>query len=147
MARTQSRGSEPSQRMLRVAELVRHVMADILSRGEIQDEALHGLIVSVPRVMMTPDLKTATIYVMPLLAQANEASVMQAVVEGLKRNQRYIRAQIAAKINLKFAPDVRFRAEDQFANSQRIDAILHSPQVRRDWVKHDRDDGDESGQG
>lgn len=132
MSRSIQRGPEPSHRMLRVAERVRHVVSDLLARGEIQDEALEGLIISVSRVAMSSDLKLATIYVLPLLASAHSGAAMADVVEAFRRNHRFIRARIAAEVNLKFAPDVRFKADENFAAGARIDALLDTPKVQRD---------------
>ncbi|MCB1541773.1 MAG: 30S ribosome-binding factor RbfA [Rhodoblastus sp.] len=120
-------GAEPSQRMLRVAELIRHACAEVLSRGEINDPVLETHVVTVPRVKMSPDLKLATLFVMPLGGKdANE------VIKALDRHRAFLRGEIARKVNLKFAPDVRFRIDDSFDNSAKIDALLNSEKVRRD---------------
>ncbi|MCB1537224.1 MAG: 30S ribosome-binding factor RbfA [Rhodoblastus sp.] len=120
-------GAEPSQRMLRVAELIRHACAEVLSRGEINDPVLETHVVTVPRVKMSPDLKLATLFVMPLGGKdANE------VIKALDKHRAFLRGEIARKVNLKFAPDVRFRIDDSFDNSAKIDALLNSEKVRRD---------------
>jgi ribosome-binding factor A len=139
MSRTHhAHGSEPSQRMLRVAELVRHAAAQLLSRGEIGDPVLEKHVVTVSRVKMSPDLKLATIYVMPLGGK-DEAEVLAA----LDRHKRFLRGEIAHQVNLKFAPEVRFRIDDSFDNVSRIDALLNSERVRRDLDR--RDDDTQSG--
>jgi len=120
-------GAEPSQRMLRVAELVRHASAEVLSRGEINDPVLETHVVTVPRVKMSPDLKLATIFVMPLGGKDAKA-----VIAALDRHRAFLRGEIARKVNLKFAPDIRFKMDDSFDNSARIDALLNSEKVRRD---------------
>ncbi len=113
--------------MLRVAELVRHASAEVLSRGEINDPVLETHVVTVPRVKMSPDLKLATIFVMPLGGKDAKA-----VIAALDRHRAFLRGEIARKVNLKFAPDIRFKMDDSFDNSARIDALLNSEKVRRD---------------
>jgi ribosome-binding factor A len=132
MARRNSRAGEahsagPSQRQLRVGELVRHKLAEMLARGEIHDDVLATYVVSIPEVRMSPDLRLATAYVMPLGGQAAGP-----VIAALDRNKRYIRGEIAHALNLKFAPELRFRFDETFDESARIDALLDSPEVRRD---------------
>lgn len=117
----------PSQRMLRVGELVRHALADIFARGEIEDEALVGSVVTVPEVRMTPDLKLANAYVMPLGGVHAEE-----IVAALNRHAKYIRGRVAPRINMKYAPDIRFFVDDTFEEAGRIDELLRSDRVRRD---------------
>ncbi len=133
-------GAAPSQRMLRVAELVRHAAAQLLSRGEISDPVLEQHVVTVSRVKMSPDLKLATVYVMPLGGK-DETEVLGA----LDRHKKYLRGEIAHRVNLKFAPEIRFRIDDSFDNVSRIDALLNSERVRRDLAPRDDDDTQESG--
>lgn len=133
MARTHhTSGGEPSQRMLRVAELIRHAMSDLLSRGEILDPVLEKHVVTVPNVRMSPDLKLATIYVMPLGGQDAKE-----VIEVLDRNKKFLRGEIARRVNLKFSPDLRFRQDEGFDASSKIDAILNSPKVKQDLARED----------
>jgi len=122
-----SNAGEPSQRMLRVAELIRHSMAELLARGDVLDPVLEANVVTVPRVRMSPDLKLATICVMPLGGQ-NGAEVIAA----LERNKKFLRGEVSRKINLKFAPELRFRMDESFDNAAKIDALLNSPKVRGD---------------
>jgi ribosome-binding factor A len=124
----------PSQRALRAAEVIRHAIAEILSRGEVHDPVIEGHVITVPEVRLSPDLKLATIYVMPLGGRDEKA-----VVEALERNKRYLRGEIAHRVNLKFAPDIRFRIDERFDEAQRIDKLLRSPEVQRD-LKGDGDD-------
>jgi ribosome-binding factor A len=126
--------------MLRVAELIRHATAELLSRREISDPVLEQHVVTVSRVKMSPDLKLATVYVMPLGGK-DEADVLTA----LDRHRKFLRGEIAHRVNLKFAPEVRFRIDDSFDNVSRIDALLNSEQVRRDLEPRDDDDTQESG--
>lgn len=127
MSRVHQHGGEPSQRMLRVAELIRHSMADLLTRGEIADPVLETHVVTVPKVQMSPDLKLATVYVMPLGGKDIEP-----VIEALDRHKKYLRGEVCRKINLKFAPEIRFKMDTAFENSAKIDALLNSEKVRRD---------------
>jgi ribosome-binding factor A len=128
-------GSGPSQRALRAGEVIRHAIADILSRGEVHDPVIQGHVITVPEVRMSPDLKLATIYVMPLGGRDE-----QAVVDALERNKRYLRGEIAHRVNLKFAPDIRFRIDERFDEAARIEKLLHTPRVQRDLDKGGDDD-------
>ncbi len=137
MTRKQSRAGEqpgrgPSQRQLRVGELIRHKVAEMLVRGEIHDDVLAAHVVTIPEVRMSPDLRLATVYVMPLGGED-----VKPVLAALERNKRYIRGEIAETVNLKFAPDLRFRFDESFDEATRIDALLDSPAVRRDTSKTD----------
>jgi ribosome-binding factor A len=122
-----------SQRQLRVGELVRHALADMLARGDVHDPVIEAHMITVPEVRMTADLRLATIYVMPLGGRDAEE-----VVAAFERHKKALRAEIAHRINLKFAPDIRFRIDDRFAEADRIDKLLRSPDVQRD-LKHDED--------
>jgi ribosome-binding factor A len=117
----------PSQRQQRVAELVRHALAEVLSRGDIQDPVLTSHVVTVPEVRMSPDLKLATAYIMPLGGQDERP-----VIDALDRNKRVLRHEVARRVNLKFAPDLRFRRDETFDEASRIDALLRTEKVRRD---------------
>jgi ribosome-binding factor A len=125
----QPRDSAPnaSQRQLRVGELVRHAIAEMLTRGDVHDPVIEAHLITVPEVRMSPDLRLATIYVMPMGGRdANE------VVAAFERHKKFLRAEIAHRINLKFAPDIRFRVDDRFAEAERIERLLRSPEVKRD---------------
>jgi ribosome-binding factor A len=116
-----------SQRQLRVGELIRHELARMLTRGEIHDDELAKFVVTVPEVRMSPDLKIATAYVMPLGGQNVEA-----VIEALAKHKKYIRAEIAQAVNLKYAPELRFMKDASFAETERIERLLKSEKVQRD---------------
>jgi ribosome-binding factor A len=116
-----------SQRQLRVGELIRHELADMLSRGEVHDPVIESHMITVPEVRMSPDLRMATIYVMPLGGR-DEGDVLDA----LERNKRYVRGEIARRVNLKFAPEIRFRIDDRFEEAERIEKLLRTPVVQRD---------------
>ncbi|MGE3067222.1 MAG: 30S ribosome-binding factor RbfA [Hyphomicrobiaceae bacterium] len=120
-------GTGPSQRQLRVGELIRHKFAEMLTRGEIHDDVIAAHVITVPEVRLSPDLRLATIYVLPL-GGADAGPVLAA----LDRNKRFIRGEIAHAVNLKFAPDIRFRRDETFEEAERIDRLLASGAVRRD---------------
>ena len=117
----------PSQRQLRVGELIRHALAEAIQRGDVHDPALEGTIVTVPEVRMTPDLRTATAFVVPLGGKGGDA-----IVEAFERNAKYLRGVVAKKVNLRYAPDLRFRLDTSFDEGDRIDALLRRPEVKRD---------------
>lgn len=126
-SRQKHAASGSSQRQLRVAEAVRHAVADILLHGRVHDPDLEGHIVTVPEVRMSPDLKLATIFVMPLGGRDTDI-----VIVALDRNKKFLRGEIARRINLKFAPDIRFRIDDRFDEAERIEKLLRTPAVQRD---------------
>ena len=128
----------PSQRQQRVAELVRHALAEVLSRGDLQDDVLASHVVTIPEVRMSPDLKLATAFVMPLGGR-DEGPVLAA----LERHRKALRQEVARRVNLKFAPDLRFRRDESFDEAARIDALLRSERVRRDTEKPADGSGDE----
>jgi ribosome-binding factor A len=123
--------SGPSQRQLRVGELVRHAIAEVLARGEAPDEVLALHPVTVPEVRMSPDLRIATVYVMPLGGR-NQKEVLAA----LERNMKVLRGEVVRRVNLKFAPELRFRIDERFDEAERIDRLLRSPEVARDLGKN-----------
>lgn len=128
--RKSTSGKGPSQRMLRVGELVRHKLAAMLARGEIHDDVLASHVVTITEVRMSPDLKLATAYVMPLGGKDTET-----VLAALDKHRKYIRSQVAGELDLRSAPEVRFRSDETFEEVSRIDALLHSEKVRRDVEK------------
>lgn len=133
MAKRKShQGKGPSQRQLRVGELVRHKLAEMLVRGEIHDDLLASHTVTISEVRMSPDLKLATAYVMPLGGKNTKA-----VIEALGRHGRFIRGEVARTLDLRSAPEVRFREDETFDEVRRIDELLHSDKVRRDIEKSD----------
>src|SRR3954452_12872640 len=129
-----SSASGGSQRQLRVGEQVRHAIAEILAQGSVHDEDLEGHIITVSEVRMSPDLKLATVYVMPLGGKDTEI-----VLAALARNKKFLRGEVAHRVNLKFAPDLRFRVDDRFDEAERIEKLLRTPAVQRD-LKPDSDD-------
>jgi ribosome-binding factor A len=126
--------SGPSQRQLRVGELIRHAVAEVLARGEAPDPVLTRHPITVPEVRMSPDLRLATVYVMPLGGRDKEK-----VIEALERNQKLLRGEVVRRVRMKFAPDLRFRIDERFDEAERIDRLLRSPEVARDLDKKKED--------
>ncbi len=122
------------QRQLRVGELVRHALADMLARGDVHDAVIEGHLITVPEVRMSPDLRLATIYLMPMGGRDSSE-----VIAAFERHKKFLRAEIAHRINLKFAPDIRFRIDERFDEAERIEKLLRSPAVKRD-LEHESDD-------
>jgi ribosome-binding factor A len=135
MARGHHRETKgPSQRQLRVGELVRHTLSELFTRGDVHDPVIQGHLITVPEVRMSADLRLATIYVMPLGGRNTEE-----VLAALERNKRFLRGEVARGVNLKFAPEIQFRADERFDEAERIEKLLRTPRVRRDL-----EDGTES---
>jgi ribosome-binding factor A len=139
MAKRFEQTAGPSQRQQRVAELVRHALAEVLSRGDIQDDVLTRNVITIPEVRMSPDLKLATAYVMPLGGRDEEA-----VLKALDKNKKVLRQEVARRVNLKFAPDLRFLRDESFDEAARIDALLRSERVARDTAKPRTDASDDN---
>lgn len=118
--------------MLRMGELVRHALAEIFSRGEVHDPVLESHVITIPEVVMTPDLRHATAFVMPLGGKD-----ARAVLEALNRNKKYMRGVIAKKVQAKFAPDLHFRIDERFDRAEEIEQLLKRPEVRRDLKRED----------
>ena len=138
MRHKQHRDNAPgsgSQRQLRVGELVRHSLAEMLTRGDVHDPVLESHMITIPEVRMSPDLKLATVYVMPMGGRD-----AQAVIDAFERNKKFLRGEVAHRVNLKFAPDIRFRIDERFEEAERIEKLLHSPEVARDLTKNDGKD-------
>ena len=125
--RVRSRSTEPSARQLRVGEEVRHGLARIFERHEMSDPALIDVTLTVTEVRMSPDLKHATVFVMPLAgARAQET------LAGLKRGATFLRGLIAREVPLRFTPSLSFVLDASFEHASRINEILHRPEVQRD---------------
>ena len=120
-------GSGPSQRQLRVGELIRRTLSDVLMRGDIHDPDLNRLSVTVGEVRTSPDLKIATAYVMPL-----GGSGQGEVIELLARNKAELRRIIGRKAGLKFTPDLRFRLDETFDQIDETCRLFSQDEVRRD---------------
>lgn len=127
MARHNETPEGRSVRLLRVGEQVRHALSEVLMRGDVHDETLASHPVSVTEVRMSPDLRHATVFVKPLLG-ADEEDVLQA----LRRNVRYLRGEVARRVNTKYAANLKFLPDESFEEGGRIDRLLRSPEVARD---------------
>jgi ribosome-binding factor A len=125
-----TRSSAPSQRMLRSGEIIRHALSAAFLRGDTGDPELERLKFSVVEVQMSPDLKIATAFVRPLI-RGEEKKVLFACT----RNQRYLRGLIAPKVEMKYMPQLRFRADTSLDYATHIDDILRKPEVARDLEK------------
>jgi ribosome-binding factor A len=129
----------PTQRQLRVGEVIRHALAEIIQRGDVHDPALEGKVITVPEVRMAADLKCATVYVMPLGGEGRDE-----VVAAFDRNKKYLRGEIARRVNLRNAPELRFRVDESFDTGDKVDALLRSPEVARDLNGHKPGNGSSS---
>jgi len=121
-----------SVRLLRVGEQVRHILSEILMRGDVHDDVLGSHLVSVTEVRMSPDLKHATVFVKPLLG-ADEEKVLKA----LRTNTAYFQSEVARRVNLKYAAKLKFLSDESFDEGARIDALLRTPTVARDLDSDD----------
>jgi ribosome-binding factor A len=126
------RSSAPSHRQLRVGELIRHALAELLARGAVHDPVVAAHTITVPEVRVSPDLRVATAYVMPLSGRDQAETVA-----ALERNAKFLRGEVARRINLKFAPELRFRIDERFDEAERIERLLRSPEVARDLGRKD----------
>jgi ribosome-binding factor A len=127
---TTSTPESRSVRTLRVGEQVRHVLSDILARGDVHDELLDKHPVSVTEVRMSPDLRHATVFVKPLLG-ANEA----AVIKALRTNTAYLQREVAARVQQKYAAKLKFLADESFDEGTHIDTLLRAPKVAQDLAE------------
>lgn len=127
MPRRSSQSEDQSVRLLKVGERVRHILSELLMRGEVHDDTLSATTVSVTEVRMSPDLRQAKVFVKPLLGQ-DEGPVVQA----LRTNTAYFQREVAQRLGLKFAPKLRFMADESFDEASRIEQLLADPRVARD---------------
>jgi ribosome-binding factor A len=117
----------PSVRLLRVGEQVRHVLSDILQRGDVHDDVLAKHVVSVTEVRMSPDLRHATVFIKSLLGQDEDA-----VLKALRTNTAFFQREVAKRLGLKFAPKLQFKPDESFEEADRIEKLLSDPKVARD---------------
>ena len=127
MARPPSSPEARKVRLLKVGEQVRHVLSDLLARQQVHDAVLAATTVSVTEVRMTPDLRQATAYVKPLLGEDEEV-----VLKALRTHTAYFQREVAGRLKLKYAANVRFESDETFDEAARIDALLRDPKVARD---------------
>lgn len=124
-----------SVRLLRVGEQVRHILSDILARGEVHDDVLTSHVVSVTEVRMSPDLRHATVFVKPLLGKDEEA-----VIKALRTNTAYLQREVAGRMKMKYAAKLKFLADESFDEGSHIDQLLRDPKVARDLSAEDKAD-------
>ncbi|MEL6213512.1 MAG: 30S ribosome-binding factor RbfA [Pseudomonadota bacterium] len=125
----------PSQRQLRAGELIRHALVEIFQREDLRDPALAGVSITVSEVRASPDLKNATVFCAPLgagLTAPEDDGARGAVIDALNKSSAYLRGLLGRRIDLKYTPALSFRGDDSFQEARRIDALLDSPEVRRD---------------
>ncbi|WP_066664816.1 MULTISPECIES: 30S ribosome-binding factor RbfA [unclassified Sphingomonas] len=124
-----------SVRLLRVGEQVRHILSDILTRGEVHDDVLTSHVVSVTEVRMSPDLRHATVFVKPLLGKDEDA-----VIKALRTNTAYLQREVAGRMKMKYAAKLKFLADESFDEGSHIDHLLRDPKVARDLDNADGSD-------
>jgi ribosome-binding factor A len=118
---------ERSVRTLRVGEQVRHILSEILQRGDVHDETLASHLVSITEVRMSPDLRHATVFVKPLLGKDEEA-----VLKALRTNTAYLQREVATRVKMKYAAKLKFLADESFDEGTHIDQLLRDPKVAQD---------------
>lgn len=119
-----------SVRLLRVGEQVRHVLSEVLARGDVHDATLQSHLVSVTEVRMSPDLRHATVFVKPLLGQDEEV-----VLKALRTNTAFFQSEVARRVNTKYAAKLKFLADESFDEGGKIDKILRTPHVKQDLTE------------
>lgn len=138
MAKRSPSGSGPSQRQLRVGELIRRTLSEVLNRQEIHDPILNAMSITVGEVSVSADLKVATVYVMPLMGSVP----VQDAITALARNKSELRHRVASELTLKYAPDLRFRPDETFDRLDETRRLFSDPTVRRDIERPDTDGPD-----
>jgi ribosome-binding factor A len=123
----QNTNEDRSVRLLRVGEQVRHVLSEILQRGDVHDETLASHMVSITEVRMSPDLRHATVFVKPLLGKDEEA-----VLKALRTNTAYLQREVAARVKMRYAAKLKFLSDESFDEGSHIDALLRAPKVAQD---------------
>ncbi len=118
---------EKSVRTLRVGEQMRHVLSEVLQRGDVHDATLAKHVVSITEVRMSPDLRHATVFVKPLLGRDEEA-----VLKALRTNTAYLQREVATRVKMKYAAKLKFLADESFDEGSHIDALLKAPKVAQD---------------
>jgi ribosome-binding factor A len=129
------RDAGPSQRQLRVGEMLRHALAEILNRNEIRDPDLDGISVTITQIKPSPDMRYATVYCEPLGGENAKQ-----IIAALNRHKGFLRGEMGHRITMKFTPDLRFVEDESFAEAQKIETILKSPEVQRDLSASDEDE-------
>ncbi len=128
----------PSQRQLRVGEEIRHALAWALERGEVRDPAVIGVPITVTEVRISPDLKNATAFIVPL--GGGDEETVQAIVDGLNRASAFLRRMVISQVQLRAVPRLNFIPDVSFDQASEIDALLRTQNVARDLLPDDWDD-------
>lgn len=134
---SRKKGKAPSQRQLRVGEELRHVLAQLLGRGDLHDPNLAGKSITVSEVRPSPDMRHATVYVMPL---GGEGDIIE-IVGALNHAAAYLSHEVGQRITMKFTPRLHFELDQVFGEAQRIENMLRRPEIARDLVRDETDDG------
>lgn len=137
--KTTTTTEERSVRVLRVGEQVRHILSEILQRGDVHDDVLAKHMVSITEVRMSPDLRHATVFVKPLLGKDEEV-----VIKALRTNTAYLQREVANRVKMKYAAKLKFLADESFDEGSHIDKLLRSPEVARDLGDEDAGEGDDA---
>jgi ribosome-binding factor A len=135
MAKRFDNSHGPSQRQLRVGELIRRTLADVLNRGDIHDPDLNAMSITVGEVSCSPDLKVATVYVMPLMGSVR----VEDAIAALARNKNELRRRVSGELTLKYAPDLRFRPDETFDRLDETRRLFSDETVQRDVAASDDD--------
>ena len=135
MVQKRATSTEPSVRMLRMGEQVRHALAEVLTRGDVHDPALEGATISVTEVRMSPDLRHAMVFVKPLLGGDE-----QAILKALRKNVRYLRGEVSRRVNQKYACDLKFKIDESFDEGSHIESLLRSDHVAQDLTGADEEE-------
>jgi ribosome-binding factor A len=138
MARKKKSSAPAGQRQLRVGEEMRHALSEILREHHLADPDLQGKIITVTEVRVSPDLRNATAFVMPLGGTETDKTV-----QALNRAAGYFRGELGRAVKMQFTPTIRFRADESFEEATRIERLLHDPAVARDLRKENQEDGDD----
>jgi ribosome-binding factor A len=138
MAKRFDNSNGPSQRQLRVGELIRRTLADVLNRGDIHDPDLNAMSITVGEVSCSPDLKVATVYVMPLMGSVR----VEDAIAALARNKHELRRRVSGELTLKYAPDLRFRPDETFDRLDETRRLFNDETVQRDVAASDDDPQD-----
>jgi len=133
-----SQANGPNQRQLRVGELIRRTLAEVLNRGDIHDPELNAMSITVGEVSCSPDLKVATVYVMPLMGSVP----VEAAIAALARNKHELRLRLGGQLTLKYAPDLRFRPDATFDRLDETRRLFADPSVQRDLAAPDAPNSD-----
>lgn len=132
MSKREHTSGGPSLRLLRVGENVRHAISAIMTRGDVQDPDLEGTSITVSEVRVSPDLRNATVFVMPLGGDDQGT-----IIKALNRNSAYIRGEMSKVVHMKYMPRLKFKLDDSFDEASHIDALLKDPKVQRDIATTD----------